>query len=173
MRFIIFFFPLFGLCKPALGQRTNRNDSCNKDYKIEQGKLWRFNLLDNGTYLSITSSHYNFIEFTFLSWGTRRTKYRVEKILDDQTYLITKIISKTDLSSTRTYVAIDSATFNKIEKNSKSLDYLTKEKICEKLSDADLELFNSYTSFIKEHDFKTEFSNFHPDLFVAWLKIND
>lgn len=173
MRLIIFVSFIFGLHQPVSGQGLIGNDTCDKNYKVVQGKLWRFNLLDNGTYLAVKSNHYSFIEFTFLSWGTRCIKYRVETTLNNQTYIVTKIISNTDAPSTRIYVAIDSTTFKKIKKNRKSLNYLTKEKVCEMLSDADLELFNSYSSFIKNHDFETEFSNFYPNLFVAWLKIKN
>lgn len=173
MRSIVIVFFTFVLHKPILGQSIIKNDTCDKNYKIDQGKLRRFNLLDNGTYFFVTSKHYSFIEFTFLSWGTRLTKYRVAKTLDDQIYIVTKTISKTDLPLAKTYVAIDSTTFNKIEGNRKGFDYLKKEKVCEKLSDADLELFSAYSYFIKQHNLQTEFPNFQPTLSVAWLEIKD
>ena len=61
----------------------------------------------------------------------------------------------------------------KFKKNKKTVDYLKKEKISEKLSDADLELFRSFSSFIIEHDLEAKYSNFYPHLFAAWIKIND
>ncbi len=173
MRFVIFVFLVFGIHNHIFAQSIHKSDTCDKDYKIEQGKLRRFHLLDDGTYLFIKSNYYSFIEFNFLSWGTRRIKYRVEKILDSPTYILSKTISTVDDSSAITYIAIDSTAFNKIKKNRRSLDYLTKEKVCERLSGADSELFDSYLSFLKEHGLEMEFSNFRPSVFVAWVRIND
>ncbi|MGZ8536914.1 MAG: hypothetical protein ACXWV9_01565 [Flavisolibacter sp.] len=171
MKHIAFIFFAFIFYKPILSQNIVNSDSCDTNSKFYQGTFDE-NILESGKYIYTISKHYSFIEITFTEWKSIHIKYRVEKLLNGQIFSVTKTSSNDyNSSNSKAYNAIDSTTFNTTKKTKKYFNYLKKEKICEELTERDLEILHIFSRLIIKHNLQTEFSNFQPKLFVAWLKV--
>lgn len=172
MKHLIFIFITLVFYKPILGQNVSHQDSSDINCKIYQGRLTD-KILDSGTYIYATSKHYSFIEFTSFRKGIMMVKYRIEKLTNNHTFIITKTYSRDNDSTSTYFLAIDSNMSNIMKREEKYFKYLRSKNIYTDLQLHESIILNLFSKFIIEHNLQTEYFAFKPKSFVAWLKIKN
>ena len=169
MKNIILILTTLIFYKPILGQTITPQDS--SDCKFYQGRLSRaIALSDSATYIYNKSKRNPFIEFSTVTWGSLTTKYRVEKLSYD-IFTVTKTVANRYDSTSTCFIAIDSNLFNEIKIRKRDFKNFKNRNVYKEITKEDALLLNYFSGFITQHNLQYIYTNFKPNLFVAWFKI--
>lgn len=170
MKNLIFIFTIILFSNYSIGQITYR-DTSKANYFFYSGILTE-KALDSGTYIYAVSNYNSFIEFSLPYFGKYNAKYRVEKLLNGEIFIVTKTYLTNGKSVSTCFLALDSTLIDKI-KIKKSFNYLKENRVYEDMKVEDSMILYYISIYIMKHKLENNFLNFNPKSFVAWLKIKN
>jgi len=71
------------------------------------------------------------------------------------------------------YIAIDSTMVSKIKKEKRVFKDLNDEKIYREFREPESTILSLFSKIIIQHNLQTEYFNYEPKSFVAWLKVKN
>ena len=165
----VFAFILFSNISIA---QVKHGDTCKSNCNFYSGILTEY-ALDSGTYIYANSNYHSYIEFTLPYFGRGNAKYRVEKLFNDETFIVTKTYLTNNKLSATCFLAVDFSIIEKIKTKKKALKYLEENRIYENVRSNESLIFYYISLYITKHNLGSNFLNFNPKSFVAWLKIKN
>ena len=168
MRKSIFILTILSFTVPSIGQIKDQ-DKCKEVFDCYRGRLEE-TFFDSAYFSYTISNDYSYIEFELPHFGRSNAKYRVEKLSSGDVFIVTKtyLYSK---SAQECFLAIDSTMGEKINMKKKGLQYLKREKVYLSMKSDESIILYYMSKYIDKYNLRSNFLNFNPKSFVAWLKV--